>query len=295
MPPAEDGDDRAGSPVKGIKGRKDMHVPKDVWRAHRPPPPRAPDHVEGTGRGGGPTAARVVNGVLRSLSELTMTNPKNLKRWGLGSEDEYFEHVKRRDAAKAALDATLRDPSVSADDKHDAAASFSMNHGPAAFNCRKCWLLRGCCICRMFTTLPAHALGPHKVAVYLHHHEFGRGSSTGALVSTCLGGDTYVAGLRKDEEALRALCERKGKKVAVLWPGEGAVSIGDLGVSVHSGDGDRQHGKPKPKPKPKRKGNRGGVHVRRHRRHLEERPEHAEAAPEGQGHAGVAPARGFHR
>ena len=152
MPPAEDGDDRAGSPVKGIKGRKDMHVPKDVWRAHRPPPPRAPDHVEGTGRGGGPTAARVVNGVLRSLSELTMTNPKNLKRWGLGSEDEYFEHVKRRDAAKAALDATLRDPSVSADDKHDAAASFSMNHGPAAFNCRKCWLLRGCCICRMFTT-----------------------------------------------------------------------------------------------------------------------------------------------
>jgi hypothetical protein len=113
MPPAEDGDDRAGSPVKGIKGRKDMHVPKDVWRKHRPPPPRAPDHVEGTGRGGGPTAARVVNGVLRSLSELTMTNPKNLKRWGLGSEDEYFEHVKRRDAAKAALDATLRDPSVS--------------------------------------------------------------------------------------------------------------------------------------------------------------------------------------
>ena len=239
MPPAEDGDDRAGSPVKGIKGRKDMHVPKDVWRKHRPPPPRAPDHVEGTGRGGGPTAARVVNGVLRSLSELTMTNPKNLKRWGLGSEDEYFEHVKRRDAAKAALDATLRDPSVSADDKHDAAASFSMNHGPAAFNCRKCWLLRGCCVCRMFTALPPHALGPHKVAVYLHHHEFGRGSSTGALVSTCLGGDTYVAGLRKDEEALRALCERKGKKVAVLWPGEGAVSIGDLGVSVHSGDGDR--------------------------------------------------------
>ena len=154
MPPAEDGDDRAGSPVKGIKGRKDMHVPKDVWRRHLPPPPRAPDHVEGTGRGGGPTAARVVNGVLRSLSELTMTNPKNLKRWGLGSEDEYFEHVKRRDAAKAALDAPLRDPSVSADDKHDAAASFSMNHGPAAFNCRKCWLLRGCCICRMFTVLP---------------------------------------------------------------------------------------------------------------------------------------------
>ena len=71
-------------------------------------------------------------------------------------------------------------------------------------------------------------------------------------MSTCLGGDTYVAGLRKDEEALRALCERKGKKVAVLWPGEGAVSIGDLGVSVHSGDGDREP-KPKPKPKPKEK------------------------------------------
>ena len=86
---------------------------------------------------------------------------------------------------------------------------------------------------------PAPSTDAETVAVYLHHHEFGRGSSTGALVSTCLGGDTYVAGLRKDEEALRALCERKGKKVAVLWPGEGAVSIGDLGVSVHSGDRDR--------------------------------------------------------
>ena len=34
MLPAEDGDDRAGSPVKGIKGRKDMHVPKDLSLIH---------------------------------------------------------------------------------------------------------------------------------------------------------------------------------------------------------------------------------------------------------------------
>jgi len=207
--------------------------------------------VEGTGRGGGPTAARVVNGVLRSLSELTMTNPHNLKRWGLGSKDEYFEHVKRRDAAKAALDATLRDPSVSADDKHDAAASFSMNHGPAAFNCRKCWLLRGCCVCRMFTVSTAHTPSartrwPSTSTITSLAAE----AALGALVSTCLGGDTYVAGLRKDEEALRALCERKGKKVAVLWPGEGAVSIGDLGVSVHSWGRRRR---PKTKTKTKRK------------------------------------------
>lgn len=235
MAPAEDGPEPRAAQVddpppfvKGVKGRKDMHVPKAVWRQHRPRKPRAADHVEGTGSKGGPTSARVINGVLRSLEELAIACPRNLKRWGLASEDEYFEHVRRRDVAKAALDALLRDPSVSADDKHDAAASFSMNHGPAAFNCRRCWLLRGCCVCRMLVSLPARALGPHRIAVYLHHHEFGRGSSTGALVSACLGGDAYVAGLRRDEEALRELCEREDGRVAVLWPGRGAVCVGDL-------------------------------------------------------------------
>ena len=235
MAPAEDGPEPRAAQVddpppfvKGVKGRKDMHVPKAVWRQHRPRAPRAADHVEGTGSKGGPTSARVINGVLRSLEELAIACPRNLKRWGLASEDEYFEHVRRRDVAKAALDALLRDPSVSADDKHDAAASFSMNHGPAAFNCRRCWLLRGCCVCRMLVPLPPRALGPHRIAVYLHHHEFGPGSSTGALVSACLGGDAYVAGLRRDEEALRELCEREDGRVAVLWPGRGAVGVGDL-------------------------------------------------------------------
>lgn len=255
MAPAEDGPEPRAAQVddpppfvKGVKGRKDMHVPKAVWRQHRPRKPRAADHVEGTGSKGGPTSARVINGVLRSLEELAIACPRNLKRWGLASEDEYFEHVRRRDVAKAALDALLRDPSVSADDKHDAAASFSMNHGPAAFNCRRCWLLRGCCVCRMLVSLPARALGPHRIAVYLHHHEFGRGSSTGALVSACLGGDTYVAGLRRDEEALRELCEREDGRVAVLWPGRGAVGVGDLpgivgGVGDEKGgDGDEKGG-----------------------------------------------------
>ena len=244
MAPAEDGPEPRAAQVddpppfvKGVKGRKDMHVPKAVWRQHRPRKPRAADHIEGTGSTGGPTSARVVNGVLRSLEELAIACPRNLKRWGLASEDEYFEHVRRRDVAKAALDALLRDPSVSADDKHDAAASFSMNHGPAAFNCRRCWLLRGCCVCRMLVSLPARALGPHRIAVYLHHHEFGRGSSTGALVSACLGGDAYVAGLRRDEEALRELCEREDGRVAVLWPGRGAVGVEDLpGVGVGHGE-----------------------------------------------------------
>ncbi|ACO66111.1 predicted protein [Micromonas commoda] len=255
MAPAEDGPEPRAAQVddpppfvKGVKGRKDMHVPKAVWRQHRPRKPRAADHVEGTGSKGGPTSARVINGVLRSLEELAIACPRNLKRWGLASEDEYFEHVRRRDVAKAALDQLLRDPSVSADDKHDAAASFSMNHGPAAFNCRRCWLLRGCCVCRMLVSLPVQALGPHRIAVYLHHHEFGRGSSTGALVSACLGGDAYVAGLRRDEEALRELCEREDGRVAVLWPGRGAVGVGDLpGIVVGGGekkgrDGDEKGG-----------------------------------------------------
>ena len=254
MAPAEDGPEPRAAQVddpppfvKGVKGRKDMHVPKAVWRQHRPRKPRAADHVEGTGSKGGPTSARVINGVLRSLEELAIACPRNLKRWGLASEDEYFEHVRRRDVAKAALDALLRDPSVSADDKHDAAASFSMNHGPAAFNCRRCWLLRGCCVCRMLVSLPARArarTGSRCTCTTT----IWPGSSTGALVSACLGGDTYVAGLRRDEEALRELCEREDGRVAVLWPGRGAVGVGDLpgivvgGGDEKGGDGDEKGG-----------------------------------------------------
>ena len=74
-----------------------------------------------------------------------------------------------------------------------------------------------------------------------------------ARVSACLGGDAYVAGLRRDEEALRELCEREDGRVAVLWPGRGAVGVGDLpGVAeekekntrgkLHSDLGDRGDG-----------------------------------------------------
>ena len=48
MAPAEDGPEPRAAQVddpppfvKGIKGRKDMHVPKAVWRQHRPRTPRA--------------------------------------------------------------------------------------------------------------------------------------------------------------------------------------------------------------------------------------------------------------
>ena len=176
MAPAEDGPepraaqvDDPPSFVKGVKGRKDMHVPKAVWRQHRPRKPRAADHVEGTGSKGGPTSARVINGVLRSLEELLIACPRNLKL-GPRVRGQYFEHVRRRDVAKAALDALLRDPSVSADDKHAAAASFSMNHGPAAFNYRRCWLLRGCCVCRMPCPARARA-GPAQDRGVPHHRD----------------------------------------------------------------------------------------------------------------------------
>ena len=180
----------------------------------------------GVGKNGGPNGARKVGGVMRTQEELERASPRNLRRWGLDSPEAYFACQERRELEKRRLDAFVRDPSTSADDKHHAAAVFHTTFGRAMYNCQKCWLLRGCCICpRLHTS----RISPHRVVVYLHHQEWGRGSSTGNLVDACLGGTLFVSGHRDHETALTELCEREKGKVAVLWPGDDAIDARDIG------------------------------------------------------------------
>ena len=143
---------------------------------------------------------------------------------------EYFAMEERRIRAKAALDAIVRDPTVPAEEKHHAAATYHVTAGRHIHNCRDCWLMRGLCVCDLLCKVPSARLEPHGVVAYLHHFEWGRGSSTGNLIRACLGGELFVTGERTHERALREMFEGNdgGKNVAILWPGEGSVDVRDV-------------------------------------------------------------------
>ena len=118
----------------------------------------------------------------------------------------------------------MRNPANAAADKHHVSALHHMRFGRSLYNCPKCWLAKGCCVCHALT---AARLRPHRVAVYMHMHEYGRGSSTGNLIRECLGGELLVAGNRDHEDRLRRLCEERKGRVAVLWPRD-AVDARDI-------------------------------------------------------------------
>ena len=210
-PSASDGAPPSPLAKKGTTG---AHVPKAQWRAMRPKPPRA-DASPDVGLLGGPARGREVNGVFRTTSELEAACPHNLRMWGLPSQEAYFAEEDERRRARAALQAVVRDPLVAPEAKHHAQASYHARWGHSTRSCRGCWLAAGHCVCARLVSVD---IAPHRVVVYAHHTEFGRGSSTGVLARACLGADVLVAGHRDHEAALARLCERNEGRVAVLWP-----------------------------------------------------------------------------
>jgi DTW domain-containing protein YfiP len=70
---------------------------------------------------------------------------------------------------------------------------------------------------------------PHRLALLMHHKEHGRASNTGCLLAPALGASIHVAGIIEQERALGAMLDAAGAGgAAVLWPGEGAVSVEEL-------------------------------------------------------------------
>ena len=70
---------------------------------------------------------------------------------------------------------------------------------------------------------------PHRLAVLMHHKEYGRASNTGCLLAPSVGASVHVSGLAADEAALAAALEAAGPHgAAVLWPGEGSISLEEL-------------------------------------------------------------------
>lgn len=211
-----------------VKGKHDQHVPRVLWRQRRQEleetknarhvsdPLHVSDrrevvgdltsHVDGRGRGygkrGGPAAAREVAGVMRTTAELERCSPRNLRRMGLPTAEEYFARRETHEEQKRSLDALLRDASTPIDDKHHATAVFHTTYGRAYNNCPRCWLLRGCCICHLLTTSPIH---PHRVVVYMHHTEWWGGGGGVARIprrhsTRCMLRFTAVSPHRVNEE-----------------------------------------------------------------------------------------------
>jgi DTW domain-containing protein YfiP len=91
------------------------------------------------------------------------------------------------------------------------------------------------CVCSTLTrrvaptasSPPSHV--PHRLALLMHHKEHGRASNTGCLLAPALGARIHVAGIIEQERALGAALDAAGAGgAAVLWPGEGAVTVDEL-------------------------------------------------------------------
>lgn len=125
----------------------------------------------------------------------------------------------------------MNDPSLPNAEKHNLEAVYHVSYGKAFFKCRGCMLSPALCVC---STLARRAPGataapPHRVAVLMHHKEFGRASNTGCLLASAVGATLHVSGIVEDEAALHAALASAGEDgAAVLWPGEGAVSLEEL-------------------------------------------------------------------
>ena len=79
---------------------------------------------------------------------------------------------------------------------------------------------------------PAPGVPPHRLRVLMHHKEHGRASNTGCLLAPALGATIHVAGVVADEAALATAVAAARGAVAILWPGEGALTVEELRASV---------------------------------------------------------------
>ena len=221
-------------PTKGDKHQQ--HIPRDEWRRLHPKPDGEVSGKGDFGKHGGPRRSRVVLGKERSQAELEKASASNLTLWGLPSVEAYFELEDKRLEDKQKLDVFMRDSNNAPDEKHDACARHHIKWGRSTFNCDGCWLLKGTCIC--IELLSLEILSPQlstniKIVAYVHHQEYGRGNSTGALIEKCLNGEVLVAGLKSHESRLKEICDSNKGRIAVLLP-RGTVEMGAILTSLRN-------------------------------------------------------------
>ena len=124
----------------------------------------------------------------------------------------------------------MADPALPGAVKHNIEACYHVSYGRAFFKCRGCMLAPALCVC---SALARRTPGPHRLAVLMHHKEYGRASNTGCLLAPSVGASVHISGVEADEAALHASLAAAGEGgAAVLWPGEGAITLEELRAST---------------------------------------------------------------
>jgi DTW domain-containing protein YfiP len=166
--------------------------------------------------------------------------------------EEWVATATRREAERAALTATLADPSTAEGDKMPLRCAYIQEHRKSLFSCPRCWLQRGLCMCgeceAAAAVLAAEAAAEAgvsssggaagasavSVAIHVHHSEWGKASNTGCLLPLILGGpesgggEVLMAGHAPHDARLAALLAEPGVTTAVLWPSPDALTPEEL-------------------------------------------------------------------
>ena len=92
--------------------------------------------------------------------------------------------------------------------------------------CSRCWHDSAVCICPKETSEVA-ALFPHRIIIYMHVKEFGRGSNTSSLCQVAFpqASKVLVASVPEDEEELARELSAKPQQTFVLYPSADSITV----------------------------------------------------------------------
>uniref|UniRef100_A0A7S0WUN7 tRNA-uridine aminocarboxypropyltransferase n=1 Tax=Pyramimonas obovata TaxID=1411642 RepID=A0A7S0WUN7_9CHLO len=80
--------------------------------------------------------------------------------------------------------------------------------------CPTCWLLPAYCCCKMWHRVETR----HRVCIYMHHNEWGRGINSGIALKTSGGAGVYLSGNKDMEAELKQAFDENEESVFILWP-----------------------------------------------------------------------------
>jgi DTW domain-containing protein YfiP len=150
--------------------------------------------------------------------------------------EEYEAKRQQRLADRAVLDAVIHRKDVEGPVKQHTRCSYILRWGRTLFQCERCWLLPGNCICgrlQQFNT-DTH------IALFVHHDEWRKGSNTGCITHLSLSNSQMrMRGYQPHDQAIAALLADPTYTVAVLWPGANAVTPQQLQQVAQEKSGGR--------------------------------------------------------
>jgi DTW domain-containing protein YfiP len=166
----------------------------------------------------------------RNIRSLNMTNhgltPRHLALMNISTPEEWIAKAKERDEDRATVERLVLSKDTPGHSKLAIRSEYIVKYGKTLFSCPHCWLLPGLCICGRLEKV---ALQNTSVICSVHNLEWGKASNSGAIASlSCEGGQVLLRGHVEHDERLQAAFEDTSSTVAVLFPGESAISPSEL-------------------------------------------------------------------